>query len=273
MSGCSDCGRKGGCDHRKQAMFAAMEEAMARLYPTRRWGERDEAAAAETALASAYAIEAEAGPGLAAFIAERLGTAAFFQPGSPDEWCDYIYVLCLGRQPSIYEIREGAASGRGEGSTPRSGTTADQSRESEIGSEDDREDVSAEAGGGEGHGTLEERYLRVALSSLAPFATVQEIAMTLVADQDALIVTERSRAGVFDPILLRRFQMLTAALVEWGLRTLDFGELIAPPAGFDGSGYRALFGEDPLLANYLFSPRPPAAVTTVVLPVPLAAFG
>lgn len=234
MGGCTDCGKKGGCDHRKTAMFAAIEEAMARLYPTRRWGDRDEAAVAETALASAYAIDADEGPGLAAFLAQRLGAAAFFRPGSPDEWCDYVYVLCLGRQPSIFELREGYELHEGAAASAV-------------------------------EGTLEERYLRVALSALAPFATVQEIAMTLEPDGDALIITERSRAGVFDPILLRRFQMLTAALVERGLRTLDFGDLVAPPDGFDGTPYRALFGEDPLLANYLFSPQPPAAVTTVVL--------
>ena len=41
--GCTDCGKKGGCDARKHGMFAAIDEALARLYPTRRWDERDEA--------------------------------------------------------------------------------------------------------------------------------------------------------------------------------------------------------------------------------------
>ena len=50
--GCTDCGRKGGCDHRKGAMFAAMDEAWQRLYPSRRWGERTEPAAPEAGVAA-----------------------------------------------------------------------------------------------------------------------------------------------------------------------------------------------------------------------------
>ncbi len=42
--GCTNCGNKGGCDARKHEMFGAIDEALARLYPTRRWDERDEAA-------------------------------------------------------------------------------------------------------------------------------------------------------------------------------------------------------------------------------------
>ena len=45
VAGCTDCGRKGGCDDRKGPMFAAMDQALADLYPGRRWGERDEAVA------------------------------------------------------------------------------------------------------------------------------------------------------------------------------------------------------------------------------------
>ena len=47
-------------------------------------------------------------------IASRLGTLALFRPGDPDEWCDYIYVLCLGRTPSVVEIREQHPPGRGQ---------------------------------------------------------------------------------------------------------------------------------------------------------------
>jgi len=36
-SGCTNCGNKGGCDTRKHEMFGAVDEALARLYPTRRW--------------------------------------------------------------------------------------------------------------------------------------------------------------------------------------------------------------------------------------------
>ena len=39
MGGCGNAGAKGGCDDRKSPMFAAMESTLARLYPTRTWGE------------------------------------------------------------------------------------------------------------------------------------------------------------------------------------------------------------------------------------------
>ncbi|MES1158132.1 MAG: hypothetical protein ABUL67_03430, partial [Haliangium ochraceum] len=140
--GCTDCGRKGGCDSRKHGMFAAVDEALARLYPTRRWGERDE----ETALGQG--IPPEEGAALAATLATRLKTSALYRPGEPDEWCDYIYVLCLGRTPSIAEIRAGLAPAPGE---------EDEVAEALAGGEPLDED-----GGAAG---LEERYLRVALSS------------------------------------------------------------------------------------------------------------
>jgi len=44
--GCTSCGNKGGCDSRKHDMMAAIDEALARIYPTRRWAERDDEAAA-----------------------------------------------------------------------------------------------------------------------------------------------------------------------------------------------------------------------------------
>ena len=43
--GCTECGNKGGCDHRKGAMMAAVGDALTRLYPAQRWAERDEQAA------------------------------------------------------------------------------------------------------------------------------------------------------------------------------------------------------------------------------------
>src|SRR5947207_3151845 len=44
MSGCTDCGRKGGCEDRKGGMMTAIDEALGRLYPSRRWSERDQEA-------------------------------------------------------------------------------------------------------------------------------------------------------------------------------------------------------------------------------------
>lgn len=242
--GCTNCGNKGGCDSRKHGMFAAIEGALARLYPTRRWGERDDA------VALAEGIGPEEGEAMAEAIAARLRTTTVFRPGEPGEWCDYVYVLCLGRTPCIAELRESLSLPGGEG---------DQTG----------------GGAGEGgdaaldQGDLEERYLRVALSSVARFAGVQEVSMNLSRVGHEVVITETARGGVFDPVLLPRFQSLVAVLAATDIRHLDFGEIVEPPDGFDPAGYGDSFGTDaPVIANYLFYPQPPTAVTTAVFSAP-----
>jgi hypothetical protein len=231
--GCTDCGKKGGCDTRKHGMFAAVDEAMERLYPTHRWGERNEAAAFDAG------ISADEGQALAVLIAQRLKTLAMFRAGDPDEWCDYIYVLCLGRTPSIAEIRDGQDGAHA--------TVFDAGGE-----------TGADAG-------IDERYLRVALSSVVRFAGVQEVAMTLNRVGDDIVITESARGGVFDPVLLKRFQALVAVLAETDIRHLDFGEIVEAPAGFDPADYPDRFGAPPVIANYLFYPQPPTSVSTTVV--------
>jgi hypothetical protein len=229
--GCTSCGNKGGCDHRKGEMFTALDEALARLYPTRRWGERDEATA----------FRAGVGPDQAAALADRLAVSlqslTVFRRGGPEECCDYVYALCFGRRPSILEVREGAAAA---------------------------EPLWGEAPADE---PLEELYLRVALSTLAPFAAVQQVAFSMRRAGDSLVVAEQPRTGVFDPILLPRFQKLVAVLAELDIRHLDFGDLTNPPVGFDGGDYGVRYGGEPTVANYLFYPQPASAITTSVLPL------
>jgi len=231
-------------------MFAAVEEALRRLYPTRRWAERDEEAA------FGAGVGAGEGARIARALAARLDAQAILRPGTPHETCDYIYVLCVGRPPSLLELREGLPS-------------------AEMGEADAAE--------------IHELYLRVALSSVARFAAVQEVAMRAArgprlardahdahnadnadnannANNDRpLVITEAPRTGVFDPILLRRFQALVAVLAEHGVRHLDFGEIIEPPPGFDPGDYADRYGGTPAVANYLFYPQPPNAVTTTLI--------
>jgi hypothetical protein len=234
--GCTDCGRKGGCDSRKHGMFAAVDEALARLYPTRRWGERDEDAALGAG------ISAEEGEELAQALATRMGTSTLYRRGDEHEWCDYVYVLCLGRTPSIVQIRDGLAAARADAAPETDADTVVH---------------------------FDERYLRIALSSVARFAGVQEVAMTLdrseQGEAEGMVITERARSGVFDPILLPRFQAVVAVLAERDIRHLDFGEIVEPPADFDPADYAARFGAEPVIANYLFYPQPPTTVGTVVL--------
>jgi hypothetical protein len=226
--GCTNCGKKGGCDHRKGEMFAAMDEALARLYPTRRWGERAEPDGTQPG-----GVPTGLAARLADRLAERLKTLAVFLPGGQDETCDYIYVLCLGRTPSLLEVREGLA--------PPS---------------------ALEQAAGD---TVDERYLRVALSTVAPFAAVQQLALTATIGDGVALFEESLQAGVFDPVLLPRFRTLVAVLAELGLRHLDFGEMDEAPAGFDPGDYSERYGGAPALANYLFYPQPASSITTTVL--------
>jgi hypothetical protein len=224
--GCTDCGRKGGCDHRKGGMFAAMDQSLAELYPSGRWSERDEAVAFRSGVAFH-------GPALAERLAKALKALSLFRPGTPEEYCDFVYVLCFGRTPSLIELREGT--------------------------------VAPEAA--EGEGIVDELYLRVALSSVAPFAAVQQVAMSMQRLEDALVIAEAPRTGVFDPVLLPRLQKLVAVLTELDIRHLDFGEMTQPPPGFDAGDYGARYGGAPTIANYFFYPQPASAITTTVIPL------
>jgi hypothetical protein len=232
--GCTNCGNKGGCDSRKHGMFAAVDEALERLYPTRRWAERDEEAA------FGAGVSAGEGAALARALAARLKALALHRCGTPDETCDYIYVLCVGRTPSIVERLHG-------GVERLHGAAAELDEDADV----------------------EELYLRVALSTVARFAGVQQVSMRATRrhgdEVGPLVVTEASRAGVFDPALLKRFQTLVAVLAEHDIRHLDFGEIVEPPAGFDPGDYAERYGGAPAVANYLFFPQPAAAVTTTVL--------
>jgi hypothetical protein len=235
--GCTNCGRKGGCDHRKGVMFAAIDEVMARLYPTRRWGER--------ALPAELGVDAGLAQQLADRLARRLDTLAVHLSGGVEEYCDYIYVLCLGRTPCLVELRERTDGG---------GAALD-----ELGD-------GAEA-------AVEELYLRVCLSAVAPFAAVQQVALKGTRLGDTVLIEEQLRAGVFDPLLLPRFRSLVAVLAELSITHLDFGEIAEVPAGFDPGDYAERYGGAPALANYLFYPQPCASITTTLLPLPRARDG
>ncbi|HET6148000.1 MAG TPA: hypothetical protein VFH68_10760 [Polyangia bacterium] len=242
--GCTECKNKGGCDHRKGAMMAAIDEALGRLYPGRRWAERDEAVAFRAG------VTRPEGARLAGLLAPRLKALTLFRPGGEDEYCDYVYVLCVGRTPSILEIREGTAPLDGERLDEDAGGGAE--------------------GDGDGHGKgnddgEEQLYLRVALSSLARFAGVQQVTMRLRRADGDLVITEAPRGGVFDPILLKRLQGLVAVLAELDIRHVDFGEIVEPPAGFDPGDYGDRYAGAPAIANYLFYPQPCSAITTTVI--------
>ena len=81
MGGCTNCKGKSGCDDRKGHMMASVDDALARLYPTRTWGEPSEDwdGISEDELAA-----------LADELATELRAATFVEQGGEDEPCDYI---------------------------------------------------------------------------------------------------------------------------------------------------------------------------------------
>jgi hypothetical protein len=215
-------------------MMGEVNDTLERLYPSKRWHERADH------LAMTSGVSQEEGRQLALALCQKLKAFALYKPGTPEDFSDYIYVLCFGRQPSILEVREGVI---------------------------DLADFIAQAPEGEESG-VKELYLRVALSSLCPFAAVQEVRMSLsLLDNEpgnavsGAIVEEQVRAGVFDPILLARYQKLVAVLAETNIRNIDFGEINEAPEGFDGSAHEEMFGAKATIANYLFFAGPSAGIS------------
>jgi len=228
MGGCTNCKGKSGCDHRKGAMLERVADALERLYPTRTWGERDDASVLDTA------PDSEDIAALADELATELDAATFVAPGGPDEACDYIYVLCMGRPPCAVQVRDHGVPAPAEWDAP---------------------DLR-----------LSELYLRVCVSQVARMAAVQEIAIDVTASGGGFVIRERPRAGVYSAPLLRRMQRLVAILPAYDLLHLDFGEISAPPPGHRAGGWRDRFGAEPAVANYLFFAQPATMVTTTWLP-------
>jgi hypothetical protein len=96
--GCTSCKSKTGCDHRKGEMMASVDGALERLYPTRTWGEPDDA--------EVGGPDADELAALADELAGELRAATFVRQGQDDEPCDYIYVLCMGRSPCAIQVRD-----------------------------------------------------------------------------------------------------------------------------------------------------------------------
>ncbi|HWM84234.1 MAG TPA: hypothetical protein VNO33_00325 [Kofleriaceae bacterium] len=211
-------------------MLDEVEQVLERLYPTRRWGQPDDIARFGAGLSEAD------GQALADELASELDAVALFRPGQEEEYCDYIYVLCVGREPCAVQLRDGQVP------VP---------------------DEIAEIGEGE---VIREQYLRVCLSSMARLAGVQQTAIELWRAGEDLVIRELPRAGVYDAPLLRRFQRLVAILPAYDILHVDFGEISAPPDGFDPGEYLERYGSLPHRANYLFYPQPTTTEITSLLP-------
>ena len=195
--GCTDCGRKGGCDHRKGDMFAAMDEALARLYPTRRWGERRRAGRWRPR-GGVPARPGESAGRPAGRAAEHAGRASARRPGR-----DLRLHLRAVPGPHAPPCSRCARAW----SLPR---RSDRRRQP-------RPWRSCTCG------WRCRRWPRLRRCSSCPCGRASVTARRWI--------EEAQRAGVFDPVLLPRFRTLVAVLTELGLRHLDFGEISEAPAG------------------------------------------
>ena len=221
MGGCTNCKGKSGCDHRKGAMFAALDDVLAKAYPSRTWGEPDDRDFRDPQEL------ADDGAALAEELATELNAAAFYVPGGPDDLGDFVWILAMGRTPCILQVRD-------LGVAP----PADWGQQ--------RQD-----------GRIDELYLRVALSGVARVAGVQQVALSAEPADEGWLIRETPRAGVYDAPLLRRFQRLVAILPAYDLLHVDFGEISAPPPGWHPGAWPELYGAPaPAVANYLFFPQP-----------------
>ena len=221
----SDCGCKSAlaCGGRKSDQAALISAAITRLYPTLRWGDIDDGARYRAGVSRTL------GQKLARVAAEVLQARTWFREGAEDELCDYIWVLCVGREPALLDLREGGVP------------------------EADR---------------IDESYLRIALSSLLQAATVQEVQMHLRRRGDNFEIREQTRDGVYEPVLLKRLQKAVELIRRAGLAYFDFGMLCedAPREPVvDFAGYTDQYGAAPTTCALLFTPRPPITTSTVLV--------
>lgn len=208
-------------------MIASVDAALADLYPTRTWGEADDAIAGGVTTFGPDELS-----GLADELAATLNAATLVRPGTEDEPCDYIYVLCMGRTPCAVQVRDFGVP------VPTEWHELDG---------------------------IEELYLRLVVSQRARVAAVQQVAIDVVRGTGGYIIRERPRAGVYDAPLLPRMQKLVATLPGYDLLHVDFGEIAHAPPGFHAGTWRELFGGEPSIANYLFYPQPTTMIATSLI--------
>jgi hypothetical protein len=175
--------------------------------------------------------EARFGRGVGAREVRRLGRAlaeaarapTFVREGGPEDLCRFVYVLCLGRTPALIDVRDRLAA-----------PEADHVRE---------------------------RYLRVAFSTVARAATVQEVALELDGD----VLRELPRPGVYDEKLLKRMRAIVDLVEASGIEHLDFGMVDKPAPGMQSGDYIARYGVEPAIVNFLFYAAPARTQAVTVL--------
>jgi hypothetical protein len=219
--GCSTCKREGGCEVHKAPQRVVIDEVLHAIYPDRTWGRPDDEARFRAGIRER---EARA---LARSISVAAKAPAYFRAGGGDDLCHYIYVLCLGREPALVDVRDGLAP-----------PEADHVRE---------------------------RYLRVHLSTVARLATLQEVAMELDSSADGWLLRELPQPGVYDAKLLKRMRAIVDLIQASDITHLDFGLVDKPVVDADDAAYVERYGVAPALVNFLFYSQPARTNATVLL--------
>jgi hypothetical protein len=225
MGGCTNCKGKSGCDDRKGPMMASVEDALARLYPTRVWGEPEEIW---------EGLGEEDLSALADELATELRAATFVELGGDDEPCDYIWILSMGRTPCVMQsLLHGIA-------------LPDEWRDQ--GDPIDEMYIRV----------VVSQRVRVAACQQIAVQYVPDAERSC----GIALVRMQPRAGVYDAPLLHRMQKLVAILPAYELMHVDFGDIAHAPPGFEPGVWRELYGGAPSIANYLFFPQPTTMITT-----------
>jgi hypothetical protein len=225
--GCSGCTKTDGCEANKGPQRVVIDELMASIYPDRTWGRPDD--------------ERRFGAGVRPREAQRLARAlsavtrapVFYRAGGPDDLCDFVWILCLGREPALLDVRDGLRA--------------------------------PEVMAGE---RVRERYLRVALSTVGRVAAVQEVAMELDHEGGDLVIRELPQPGVYDATLLKRMRAVVDLLEASDLEHLDFGLVDVPYPDARAGEYVERFGVEPTLVNFLFYAAPARTSSVTVLAPP-----
>lgn len=219
--GCSNCTKDGGCESHKGPQRTVIDEIMRAVYPERVWGQPDDEARFRAGIRPR---EAQA---LARAISAAAKAPSYFRAGGPDDLCHFVWVLCLGREPALIDVRDGLAP-----------PEADRVRE---------------------------RYLRVHFSTVGRIATVQEVALELDRTPDGWLLRELPLPGVYDAKLLKRMRAIVDLVEASDIEHLDFGLVDKPyPDAADGD-YAERYGVAPALVNFLFYAQPARTSATTLL--------
>jgi hypothetical protein len=135
--------------------------------------------------------------------------------------CDWLYLLAGVHSPSLLEVMDGLAD------------APEAPRESET-------------------------YVRLGLSPLGPFATLQEVRVSAGVAEGDLAIVEEPLVGVEDKRLQHIVKGLQGALRKAKLVVLDMAFLVEPAATADPQReYERAYGAAPLRWAFLFDPAPP----------------